>query len=108
MKIKKIHVANKTLDDTFREARRVYNAISKGKETKKATAVYSSTVKDMRRALTEKRLELLNTIKDEKPSSIYGLAKITGRDLKNVLQDVSYLRELGIIDVDQEFIGRTF
>jgi predicted transcriptional regulator len=30
---------------------------------------------------------------------MYELAKLTGRDLKNVLQDVSYLRELGIIDV---------
>jgi predicted transcriptional regulator len=44
----------------------------------------------MFRALTEKRLELLKTIKDRKPSSIYELAKLSGRDLKNVLQDVSY------------------
>ena len=99
MKVKKIHVEIKTLDDTLREAGRTYDTISKGKETKKKTAVYFSTVKDMRRALTEKRLELLKTIKDRKPSSVYELAKLTGRDLKNVLQDVSYLRELGIIDV---------
>jgi predicted transcriptional regulator len=99
MKIKKIHVEIKTLDDTLREAGKIYNAISKGKETKKKTTVYFSTVKDMRRALTEKRLELLKAIKDRRPSSIYELAKLSGRDLKNVLQDVSYLRELGIIDV---------
>ena len=49
--------------------------------------------------LTEKRLELLKTIKDEKPASVYELSKILDRDLKNVLQDISYLEEVGIIEV---------
>jgi len=49
--------------------------------------------------LTEKRLELLKTIKEKEPSSVYDLAKILHRDLKNVLQDVAYLQELGIIKV---------
>ena len=55
----------------------------------------------MRRVLTERRLELLKAVKDNKPQSVYALAKMLHRDLKNVLQDVEYLRELGIIDVDE-------
>jgi predicted transcriptional regulator len=30
---------------------------------------------------------------------VYELSKLLNRDLKNVLQDVSYLNELGIIEV---------
>jgi predicted transcriptional regulator len=63
----------------------------------------------MRRVLTEKRLELLKTIKEKEPSSVYDLAKILHRDLKNVLQDVAYLQELGIIEVtdtgDKKFLS---
>jgi len=40
-------------------------------------------------------------VKDKKPQSVYILAKMLHRDLKNVLQDIEYLRELGIIEVEQ-------
>jgi len=55
----------------------------------------------VRRVLTERRLELLKTIRDRKPSSVYELAKMVDRDLKNVLQDLSYLEELGIVAVTE-------
>ena len=99
MKIKKIYIEIKPLEDTLREAGVTYEALSKGKKVKKKSGVYFSNVKDMRKALTEKRLAMLKVIKDRKPSSIYELARITGRDLKNVLQDLSYLNQLGIIDI---------
>lgn len=99
MKVKKIRIGIKSLHDTIREAGAVYEQASKGKPPRQKTAIYFSNLKEMRRALTEKRLELLKTVKDRKPSSVYELAKMVNRDLKNVLQDVAYLRELGIIDV---------
>lgn len=51
------------------------------------------------KALTEKRLEILHTIKEEHPQSIYELAKILGRDLNNVLDDLKYLKELGLVEL---------
>lgn len=101
MKIKKICIGIKSLDDALKEAGAVFEKVSKGKKTKSKTAVYFSNLKEMRRALTEKRLELLKAIKDKEPSSVYDLAKMLNRDLKNVLQDITYLQELGIIDVTQ-------
>jgi predicted transcriptional regulator len=100
MKIKKIHVGIKTLDEALKEAGVVYEHASKGKAVRQKTAVYFSNLKEMRRVLTEKRVELLKAVKDKKPQSLYVLAKMLDRDLKNVLQDVEYLRELGIIDVE--------
>ena len=101
MKIKKVHIEIKSLDDALKEAGEVYGCASKGKAVRQKTAVYFGNLKEMRRVLTEKRLELLKVVKDKKPQSVYALAKMLERDLKNVLQDVEYLRELGIIDVEE-------
>lgn len=101
MKIKKIFVGVKPLDDTLKEAGEVYENLAKGIAVKRKHAVYFANLKEMRRVLTEKRLEVLKTIRDRKPSSVYELAKMLDRDLKNVLQDLSYLRELGIVAITQ-------
>jgi predicted transcriptional regulator len=99
MKIKKIFIGIKTLNDAFEEAGHVFNQTAVGKTPRQKRAVYFNNLREMRRVLTEKRLELLKTIKDRKPSSVYELAKILDRDLKNVLQDIAFLEELGIIGV---------
>jgi predicted transcriptional regulator len=85
----------------LKEAGEVYERASKGKAVQQKTAVYFGNLKEMRRVLTEKRLELLKAVKDKKPQSVYALAKLLHRDLKNVLQDVEYLRGVGIIDVQE-------
>ncbi|HUL00254.1 MAG TPA: hypothetical protein VLX29_05290 [Nitrospirota bacterium] len=101
MKIKKVHIGIKSLNETLQEAGEVFEQVSKGKMAKQKTAVYFSNLKEMRRVLTERRLELLRTLKDKKPQSVYALAKMLHRDLKNVLQDVTYLQEMGIVDVTE-------
>jgi predicted transcriptional regulator len=101
MKTKKIHIEIRTLDGAFREAAESYEKISQGRRLRRKTALYFSNIKDLRKALTEKRLELLKTVKDRKPSSVYELAKMVDRDLKNVLQDVRYLQNIGMIDVTE-------
>lgn len=53
------------------------------------------------RAFTDKRLELLRVIKKEHPSSVYELAKMLNRNLKNVSDDVHYLAGLGLIEVEK-------
>ena len=99
MRIKRIHIVVKSLDETLKEAGEVFEEVSKGKAPKRKTAIYFSNIKEMRRVVTERRLELLKVIKDKRPSSVYELAKMLKRDLKNVLQDVAYLQDLGIIAV---------
>lgn len=99
MRAKKIRIEIRTLDSALREAGESFEKIAGGKRVKRKMALYFSNIKDLRKVLTEKRLELLKTIKDRKPSSIYELAQMVDRDLKNVLQDVSYLRDIGMVDV---------
>ena len=52
-----------------------------------------------RKILTPKRMELLKLIRHEKPSSLYALAKLARRDLKNVRDDIALLKKLGLVDL---------
>lgn len=52
--------------------------------------------------LTEKRNEIIETIKREDLESIRDLARKVDRDPKNVLEDVRLLFKLDIIDVEKE------
>ncbi len=57
---------------------------------------------DARRVLTEKRLEIIRTVKDEEPESIRGLARRLGRRENVVYEDLELLFEEGIIDFEEE------
>lgn len=45
------------------------------------------------------RIRLIQTIRDQKPESMYQLAKLLGRSLPNVHRDVHELAEYGIIEL---------
>jgi len=101
MKIKRVRIEIKSLDNALKEAGEVFEKLSKGEHVQKKEATYFSNLREMRKVLTEKRLELLKAIKDKKPASAYELAKFLHRDLKNVLQDLTYLQEVGLVDVTE-------
>lgn len=48
-------------------------------------------------AFTDKRIALLRLIKKHSPRSINQLAKIAGRDFKNVYTDIMLFKRLGIV-----------
>lgn len=94
-----LQIKVKSLDDARRKAGEVFEQVAAGQAVQKKEDVYFGNLREMRRFLTERRLELLKTVKQRKPASVYAQAKLLHRDLKNVLQDVAYLRDLGILDV---------
>ena len=58
-----------------------------------------TSLEAVRSLLSEKRMELLHLIKEQRPKSIYALAKISGRDFKNVHADVTLLKRYGLIRI---------
>ncbi len=56
----------------------------------------------IRKVLSKEKARLLNVIKNEKPESIYALAKILSRDFKSVSDDVKLLERLGFIELISE------
>src|SRR4030067_1040379 len=89
----------KSLEDVLGNARDVMKRLELGEKVKKESGIYFENLDAFRRILTEKRLEMLHVIKEKHPSSVYQLAKILNRDIKNVNMDLEYLREVGLVEI---------
>lgn len=82
---------------------------------KKAPArrgVYFTSLESVRALLTGKRLALLHLIREHSPQSINQLAKIAGRNFKNIHTDVMLLKDYGLIQMSlgekaRKHAGRT-
>jgi len=80
--------------------------ISAGKPVQKIHDVNFTSYEAMRKILTPRRLELLHVIKEKNPQSVYELAQILGRDLKNINDDLTTLVNLGLVELHKTTKGR--
>ena len=64
---------------------------------KRDGATVITSLEAARNLLTPSRLALLRAIRNRRPGSIYELAKIVSRDLKNVQQDLRILERHGLV-----------
>ncbi len=78
----------------FREA---FKAVEAGRRVSRREGVYFTSIEAARNLLTPNRLALLRAIRTRRPGSIYELAKIVGRDLKNVQDDLRLLERYGLV-----------
>jgi len=97
MKVKNIKIAIKSTEAFLEEAKYTMKKITTGEKVSIKKGLYFENLDAMRKALTPKRLQLLHTIKEKRPQSVYELAKFVNRDLKNVTQDLAFLERLGLV-----------
>ena len=97
MKVKKIDIGIKGLKESLRDFAETWKKLEAGKKVKKEEGIYFNSIDTMRAVLTNKRLQILKVIREQKPASVYELAKILGRDLKNVNQDLKLLSDIGLV-----------
>jgi predicted transcriptional regulator len=102
MKVRKVKIGIKDVETLLNEFGDAAGSIEAGKKVKHERGVYFTNIQAFRKALTQKRLELLHAIKTEHPSSINHLARILKRDIKNVAADVRFLEQAGLIDAKKE------
>ncbi|HHT9146767.1 MAG TPA: HVO_A0114 family putative DNA-binding protein, partial [Candidatus Wunengus sp. YC61] len=103
---KNIKIAIKSDKELFNEIKEVWDKLEKGEKVKKHAGISFTNLDVMRKVLTEERLRILKTIKKANPSSIYELAKILKRDIKNTFDDVPYLTDIGLIELKKSKEGR--
>ena len=106
MKVKKIKVQIKSLDDVLDNFVNVAKKVQKGVKVKPQKGVYLADVETARAIFTESRLKIIHTLKSKEPKSIYALAKLLQRDFKNVYEDVSFLAKIGILAIEESKTGR--
>jgi predicted transcriptional regulator len=106
MKVKNMKVGIRSEKELFDEVQAIWRKVEKGEKVKKHEAVYFESLEAMRKVFTEERLRIVKTIKKEHPSSIYELAKILGRDVKNTFDDVQILAQAGLVELRKIKEGR--
>ncbi len=106
MKVKKVKINLKSLEDVGEETIAVMRAVENGKKlAPKPHEIVFSDFMALRSFLTPKRLELIRLIRKHCPGSIAELARFAKRDFARVYQDVQMLAEAGIIDMPKRSKG---
>ena len=72
-------------------------AMRRGDARRRSRGCIFENVEELRRILTQKRLELLLAISRHRPASVHELAGLLGRDYKNVSADIALLERLGLV-----------
>jgi predicted transcriptional regulator len=99
MKAKNVTIGIKSVDEALDDFVNAGEAIERGEKVKPSQGVYFTNLDAFRKALTQRRLELLHVIKTEHPSSVTHLARLVGRDVTNVADDLKYLAEIGLVEL---------
>lgn len=99
MRVKRVKIGIKSFENFLEDAKDTMKKLERGEKVKKSRGIYFENLAAFRRALTEKRLEILHVIKKEHPISVYELARILNRDTKNVTQDLKYLKDIGLVEI---------
>ena len=99
MKSKTIRI--KTIEQGLKDFEKAFKQAELGKSHKTKKGVYFSSLEAVRRILTPERIKILRYLKVAKPGSIYELAKALHKDMKNVSQDLFYLSEVGLVELEK-------
>lgn len=92
----------KSVEQSLAEAGAVMKAVMNGEAVQPKTPEYNFTsFEAFRKALPVQRFNLLKVIRDKRPGSLQELAAITGRDLKNISEDVKVLVEMGLVELNR-------
>ncbi len=85
--------------ESLNRFKETFKAVQAGRHIESKEVVGFTSLEAARNFLTRERLALLRTIRSRHPGSIYELAKMTGRDLKNVQEDVRILERHGLVRI---------
>jgi predicted transcriptional regulator len=90
MKTKKIKIGCKDIRATLDDFVDTGEAPARGEQVREEAGVYFTNIEAFRKAITPRRLELLNIIETARPGSINQLASLVRRNIKNVAEDVNF------------------
>ena len=99
MKIKKVRIIVRDVEEIKKE----WVQALQGKKTTGAHPhdVIIVGFKTLEKIFSQTRMEVFKAIINQKPHSIYELAKMVKRDFKNVYADVKLLCQLGLIELQE-------
>lgn len=103
MKLKDIEI--KVMSDKTYGAHldKLFEDLKAGKITEKQKPnIVARAPEDIAKILTNQRIRLLQVIREKKPESISELARLLDRSQSNVSNDVKYLEEIGLLELEEK------
>ena len=94
---KTLTIQIKSAGEALEGFRGTYKDVEAGRRVDRRAGVYFTSIEAARTLLTPNRLALLRAVRSGRPGSIYELAKMVSRDLKNVQEDLRLLETYGLI-----------
>ena len=101
MKTKKIKIGFKDIRIALDDFVGTGEALARGERVGEEAGICFTNIEAFRKAITPRRLELLNIIKTARPGSINQLASLACRNIKNVAQDVKLLAQVGLLETKE-------
>ena len=92
-----LRIKIRSVDDVMDDFRKAFKAAESNRRVRRREGVYFTSIEAARNLLTPNRLALLRAVRSKRPGSIYELAKVVGRDLKNVQDDLRLLERYGLV-----------
>lgn len=94
---KTLTIQIKPAEEALEGFRQTFKKLRVGRRVHRREGVYFTSIEAARNLLTPTRLALLRAIRQHRPRSIYELARLLNRDLKNVQDDLQLLEEYGLV-----------
>lgn len=101
MSPRRLKIGIRTRLEREKTLRAAFGRIRRGDLTPREPGLYFESVEELRRVLTERRLDLLLAIARHHPGSVRELAELTGRDYKNVSEDIALLEQIGLVKMEE-------
>ena len=106
MKVKNVRLEIQEEGEFVSEVKRDMRKIARGESVKNRSTLSFESLKVLRTFITDERLKILRAVRKYHPDSIYELAKILKRDTKNVSDDVRFLANIGLLEIEELKDGR--
>lgn len=89
-------------EDVYEEGLEAIQKLERGESVGKPTTVTFANEKQLGEVFNERTYTLLRVIREKQPESIRETARLVGRDVKNVHEELTRLEALGIIRFDED------
>ena len=95
--MKTLRIQIRSVEQVLEDFRLAFEAAKEDKPFQKREGVFFTSLEAARNLLTPERVKLLRLIRQRRPASLYELAQLAGRDLKNVHEDIDLLERHGLL-----------
>ena len=99
--MKTLEIRIKSREQADAEFIETFKGAQSGRKVPSRRGIYFTSLEAVRALLTDKRLALLHLVREHAPKSINQLAKIAGRNFKNVYSDVMLLKDYGLVQMSR-------